>query len=737
MYRHSLLLALGITAFVMSPFGVAGTRTESARATAATLKKVTSSLDPRTGLLTIEASAPVPYVASQVDARTTLVEMRDVVVDKAAARVRIDRRHPIDAVNVESAVGRDGASIARVRITFHQPIRPRIRSSRNVILIEADRVEADRVAASPALGAGATVGPTPGAATFAPTISDVRIMQRGTATAVTLYGTAPLVASSLQEPKEGPRRLILNLPDANSAVASTSALRGGPVNALRIAMSPSAPYGTQVTMELSRAASYRLEPSATGNELSVVFDEQTPDPIAALLAPAAAAARIDTSRPAFAAAQAAAPPAPQQPEPAAPADAPQRQFTGAPLSIDFDGADLQAVLRTLAREGGINIYIDPRVQGTVTTSLVDIPWDEAFDLIATSNGVGYVQSGSVVRVAPLAVLSAEEAEKRKLAEEKALSGELVTETKALSYAAAKDLQVLIEDTILSQRGQVRVDERTNTMIITDLADRVQRGLSLLDTLDKPQPQVEIEARIVQTSRDFARQIGVDWGLNGRVAPELGNTSPLAFPNQGSVSGRIGAIQGPDDTATGVNLGLTNPSSAIGLALGSVNGSFNLDVALSALERSGKGRILSTPRISTENNKEAEIMQGVQIPIQTVANNTVTVTWKDAALILRVLPQITTAGTVIMRIVVENGSPDFVRAIEGNPPINTQRANTQVRVADGNTTVIGGIFLNTEQTTQSRVPALGKLPVVGFLFRRDEVTDESRELLIFITPRIIT
>ena len=724
MYRHSLLLAIGITAFVMSPFGVAGTRTENARATAATLKKVTSSLDPSTGLLTIEASAPVPYVASHPDARTTIVEMRDVVVGKTAAPVTMDRRHPVDAVNVESAVASDGASIARVRITFHQPMRPRIRSSRNVILVEADRVNP-----ATALGTGGTVGPTLGVPTFSPTISDVRITSRGTATAVTLYGTAPLVASSLQEQKEGPRRLVLNLPDANSAVASTNALRGGPVERLRIAMSQSAPYGTQVTMELSREASYRLEPSANGNELSVVFDEQTPDPIAALTAPVAG--RSVAMPPAFAA-QAAAPPQP----PTGLVDTPQRQFTGTPLSLDFDGADLPAVLRTLAREGGINIYIDPRVQGTVTTSLVDIPWDEAFDLIATSNGVGYVQSGSVVRVAPLTVLAEEEAQRRKVAEERALSGVLVTETHALSYAAAKDLQVLIEDTILSQRGQVKVDERTNTVIITDLPDRVQRGISLLTTLDQAQPQVEIEARIVQTSRDFARQVGVDWGLNGRVAPDLGNTTPLPFPNQGSVSGRTGAIQGPDGVATGVNLGVTNPSTAVGLALGSVNGSFNLDVALSALERSGKGRILSTPRISTENNKEAEIMQGVQIPIQTVANNTVTVTWKDAALILRVLPQITAAKTVIMRIVVENGSPDFVRAIEGNPPINTQRANTQVRVPDGNTTVIGGIFLNTEQTTQSRVPGLGKLPLVGVFFRRDEVTDESRELLIFITPRII-
>jgi type IV pilus assembly protein PilQ len=220
-----------------------------------------------------------------------------------------------------------------------------------------------------------------------------------------------------------------------------------------------------------------------------------------------------------------------------------------------------------------------------------------------------------------------------------------------------------------------------------------------------------------------------------MSPDLGNTSGLTFPNQGSVSGRLG-VQGPDGVGTAVNQGVTNPTSAIGLSLGAVNGAINLDVALSALERSGKGRILSTPRVSTQNNIEAEIMQGVQIPIQTVANNTVTVTWKDAALILRVLPQITSANTVIMRIVVENGSPDFSRAVQGNPPINSQRANTQVRVVNGDTTVIGGIFLSTEQATQSRTPGLGNVPILGWLFKRNEISDESRELLIFITPRII-
>jgi type IV pilus assembly protein PilQ len=219
--------------------------------------------------------------------------------------------------------------------------------------------------------------------------------------------------------------------------------------------------------------------------------------------------------------------------------------------------------------------------------------------------------------------------------------------------------------------------------------------------------------------------------------------PLAFPNQASVSGRTGGVQGvppPDqgfDAAhTVVNLGVTGATSALGLALGSINGAVNLDVALSAIEREGQGRILSTPRVSTQNNVEAEITQGVQIPIQTVANNTVTVTFKDAALTLRVTPQITASNTVIMRITVENASPDFSRSVNNIPPIDTQRALTQVLVSDGETTVIGGIFVSREQTSQDRTPGLHRIPLLGWLFRRDGISDESRELLIFITPKII-
>ena len=188
--------------------------------------------------------------------------------------------------------------------------------------------------------------------------------------------------------------------------------------------------------------------------------------------------------------------------------------------------------------------------------------------------------------------------------------------------------------------------------------------------------------------------------------------------------------------TAVNLGVPGASSAVGLSLGAVNGSFNLDVALTALESTGNGRLLSTPRVTTQNNIAAEITQGVQIPIQTVANNTVTVSFKDSALTLKVTPQITAANTVIMQISLENASPDFSRAVNNIPPINTQRAITQVLVTDGQTTVIGGIFVSQEQAATDRTPGLGQIPLLKWLFKRESVNDQNTELLVFITPRII-
>jgi type IV pilus assembly protein PilQ len=729
-----MLLALcAVTAIgVVSPL-----RASSSRASVATLKKVASRMEARTAVLTIEASEPVPYVASQPDPRTFVVELRDVNSAGVTADVVPTAGQPFSSVRVDKAQAADGTSVARISMGLTHAMRPRVRSSRNLILVEADRADASAVDAVSLAGPGAV-------------IRDVKVARRGSATAVTLVGTAKMMAASVSEPKDGPRRLVLALPNVSSAVAGNTTVGEGPVQRVRIGIDPKAPLMTQVTMDLARQAAYHVESSPNGQDLTVVFDEPAEEATAAIKPAAQAPVRQ--------LAQAAPPAVPTtlssgpRPQPAAqavpaaqvapqPAVAAAPRYTGHAVSLDFQGADLRAVLRTFAEISGLNVVIDPTIQGTVDVSLRDVPWDQALDIILRANRLGYNVDGTIVRIAPLTVLAEEETQRRKLQEEQALAGELRVVSRPLSYAKAEELKTLLTETALSQRGSIQTDARTNTIIINDLPDRIERAIALLTTLDVPQPQVEIEARIVQTNRNFATRLGVQWGLGGRASPALGNTTPLAFPNQGSITGRTGTTQGAigandEHVPNAVNLGVQAATSGIGLALGSVNGAVNLDVALSALETTGQGRILSTPRVSTQNNIEAEITQGIQIPIQTVANNTVTVSFRDAALTLKVTPQITAANTVIMRIAVANEAPDFSRQVNNIPPIDTQRAVTQVLVSDGETTVIGGIYVSREQATQDRTPGLYRLPLLGWLFKRNLAEDESRELLIFITPKIV-
>jgi type IV pilus assembly protein PilQ len=481
--------------------------------------------------------------------------------------------------------------------------------------------------------------------------------------------------------------------------------------------------------------------NAVGGPSAVSSPGVTPQPVsqpkvvqsAGAMAAQLAAAQATTPQPP-------APPAPQTEQPATGSRG--RQFTGHPISLDFQGADLRAVLRTFAEISGLNIVIDPAVQGTVDVALRDVPWDQALDIILRANKLGYSVDGTIVRIAPNTILKLEEDERKALIDSQNDASQLGTLQRQLSYAKGEEVaQLLKSANVLTKRGQANVDPRTNTLIVRDIPSQFPEITTLIDGIDRAQPQVEIEARIVQTNKTYARALGVQWGFGGRVDPSLGNTTNLAFPNNGSLTGRAGPTQGPATGATtnqptAVNLAAAGASSAVGLALGSVNGAFNLDVALSALESSGNGRLLSTPRVTTQNNVAAEMTQGVQIPIQTVSNNTVTVSFKDAALTLKVTPQITSANTVIMLIAVENATPDFSRQVNNITPINTQRANTQVLVSDGQTTVIGGIYVSNSTSTTDKTPGLGNVPLLKWLFKRDQVNESNTELLIFITPRII-
>ena len=615
----------------------AGRAEHAAGAEVTRLTTISSRISSKGASLIIEATDPVAYIATRPDPLTVVVDVRNAVADNVNNGVAPSDKSPISAVEVEPNTG-SGTLGSRIRVALTQPVSYRVRSDRNTIVVDFDKM--------------------------------------------------PAKASSYI------------LPPATRAV--------DPVDALGLGNTPAPTSPSPVTASVGSVAQLPPPPQATQATGSVTVR----------------------------------PPNGQATQTTTVQDQPGRRFTGHPVSLDFQGADLRAVLRTFSEISGLNIVIDPAVQGSVDVALRDVPWDQALDIILRANKLGYMVDGTIVRVAPLTVLADEESQRRKLGEEQAMAGSLQVLTKTLSYAKAEELQQLLTKSALSQRGIVQVDPRTNTVIITDLPERLVIATDLINTLDKAQPQVEIEARIVQANKNYARQLGIQWGFNGKVDPSLGNTTSLAFPNSGSLGGRLG-VQGPTTgagapttgTATAVNLGAPSPTSAVGLALGSVNGAFNLDFALSAAETQGNLRVLSTPRVSAQNNMEAEITQGVQIPIQTVANNTVTVSFRDAALTLKVTPQITAAGTVIMKIALENAQPDFSRSVNGIPPINTQRANTQVLVTDGQTTVIGGIFVSQEQSLNDRTPGLSQIPLIKWLFRRDQVSDQSTELLIFITPKI--
>ena len=422
-----------------------------------------------------------------------------------------------------------------------------------------------------------------------------------------------------------------------------------------------------------------------------------------------------------------------------------RQFSGSPIDVDYSAANLRSVLKQLAQIGGINIVIDPSVPSgsTVDLTLTQVPWDQVMDVVLRSSQLTYQVEGPVVRVLTRKALTDElnaEADQKKAGE---AAPDLVGFQRRLNYASAEDVKKLLETAqLVSSRGTVDFDLRANMLIVRDVQRSVDEIQKLVTELDKPEPQVEIEARIVQTNTTTAKALGVQWGFNGRMSPDLGNTTGLAFPNRGALGGRVGD-QGPADpratalerVGTAVNMPAPNPTSGVGLSLGAVNGAFSLDVALTALENDGKLKIIATPRVTTQNNKQAEVAQGFEIPYQVIANNTVTVQFKDAALKLVVTPQITAADTVIMRIRLENGVPQQLRP--GDPPaIRTDRAETEVQVPDGQTTVISGILQTTEESTNQRTPGISKVPLLGWLFKSNSNTTRNEELLIFITPRII-
>jgi type IV pilus secretin PilQ/predicted competence protein len=418
-----------------------------------------------------------------------------------------------------------------------------------------------------------------------------------------------------------------------------------------------------------------------------------------------------------------------------------QKYTGELLSPKFKDADLRDVILWLGERVGLNVTFDPDVKGTVTCSFVDIPWDQFLDLILKVNKQGKVLEGNVLRIAPLTVLASEEKAISDLRNARELAEPIQTKTFPLSYAKSKEVLELIKNK-KSARGEIVTDDRTNTIIISDTKDRLDLMESLITELDTPTPQVQIETRIIEATSTFVQNFGIQWGGRAVADPFYGNQTSLQFPNKILVDGAM-IPQGVTTRGIGgplggyaINLPAPAFNTVLGFSFANVLDTFRLDLALSALETSGQGRIISSQRLTAQNNKEAYINQGRQIPVQTQANFTVTTTFVNAGLELRATPQITAEGTIIMVLDIQNNAADFSNLVNGIPPITTQSAKTTVMVPDGGTTVIGGIYRIEDAISRERVPILYQIPILGNLFRSISQTKQNRELLIFITPRIM-
>ncbi len=405
-----------------------------------------------------------------------------------------------------------------------------------------------------------------------------------------------------------------------------------------------------------------------------------------------------------------------------------KQYVGDPVNFSLRDADIKEVLRTFAKIAGLNMVIQPGVSGNVTVELDQVPWDQALEIILKTNNLWYELDGNIMRIAPREQLAQEaraESDRRAAA---ALAMPLRTVLKRISYAQASEIASLLRSgtaSILSARGSVVVDLRTNTLIIKELPEFMNTVLDVIDQVDVPEPQVMIEARIVETTKQFNRTLGIRWGFDGVADNAHGNSTGLVFPNNVSSDGSVNLL-------TGGSNGLLN------LRLGNILDTFVLDATLQAAESEGLVNILSAPKVATLNNTQASIQSGLQIPVQTVANNTVTVQFVNATLRLDVTPHVTADGTVLMDIEVQKREPQLAFAVVGatNAPIATKEARTRVIVRDGGTTVIGGIYKVTSDQGQDRVPGLADIPLLGHLFKNRRHNNANEELLIFITPRVI-
>jgi type IV pilus assembly protein PilQ len=731
-------------------------------------------------LVTIRATGAFTHTEYRPAENLLLVDLAGVNAGQLEGKAHALHVPGVSGYRVVGYKGSNGAAVSRVELTLASNAGVSLSEGTNALLVQ--------VASGNAAPATASETAKPASASGKPVvIQDISVVRGEDGMNVEIRASGPMQPKAMK--LTNPDRVVVDLAGTPVSKGREIAVHDAQVKSVRMSHFQKNPAVTRVVVDLESAQNYDLV--GDGNKLTLKFHapaapaapvataKTTPAPAAA--APAKAVAQefvviepkdpadaqnepaADEIRPGARAAAAAttfskpentlpasdlAQPvnASMQGQPAVNLAMMQQQqmaqssgmpakprYTGEPISLNLKDADLKDFFRLIHEISGLNVVLDPNVKGAITIVLDDVPWDQALDIVLKNNNLERQLDGNVLRIATVQTLQKEAEARRAQIDAQDLAVNRVTITRYLSYAHARDLMPIIKK-FLSARGDVVADDRTNALIIEDIPNRLPGVEQRIRELDLKTPEVEIEARVVSATRSFARDIGTQLGFGwNNASTTVGGASAATSPTVFTTSGGIPLFS---NMAAGTG---TNPlTGALGLI--TQGASYRLDFALTMAESRGLLKILSRPRVVTQNNIRAEVKQGVRLPIVTQsqfgAGAQASVTYVEAVLRLTVTPQITVENTIFLNIELTNDTPDFSQAVAGNPAILTQSETTQVLVTDGGTVVIGGVIQTQNQVAVRQIPLLGNIPAFGYLFKRRSVSTTTQELIFFITPKIV-
>ncbi|HEV2021410.1 MAG TPA: type IV pilus secretin PilQ [Terriglobales bacterium] len=760
------------------------------------LAEVTAVAQDGASLVTIRATGAFTHTEYRPAENLLLVDLAGVTAGKLEGTERKLQVPGVSGYRVVGYKGSSGAAVVRVELTLAPNAGISLSEETNALLVQVTGAGAAPAKAA-AASSSAKDAPKPVAGKSV-LIQDVSVVRGQDGMNVEIRGSGPMQSKVMK--LTNPDRLVVDVTGTPVGKGREIAVHDAQVKSVRMSHFQKNPAVTRVVVDLESAQDYQLVPE--GNKLVLKLHapaNAAPAPAVAETAPAASATAPATPptkmvaqdfvviepkdptqaksepaaeeiRPGERAADAAtrfskpentlaATNLPQpanaslQPQPTVNLALQQQQqmaqvggssmpakprYTGEPISLNLKDADLKDFFRLIHEISGLNVVLDPNVKGSITIVLDDVPWDQALDIVLKNNNLERELDGNVLRIATVETLRKEAEGRKAQTEARDLAANKVIITRYLSYARANDLMPIIKK-FLTSRGDVVADPRTNALIIQDIPNVLPGVEQRIRDLDLKTPQVEIEARVVSATRNFARDIGTQlgFGWNNRVT-SLGGTNNIAAITPTVFNGGPGFLNlGGAGIPLFSNLPVIGPTSALGIATGASQ-TYRLDFALTMAESRGLLKILSRPRVVTQNNVKAEVKQGVRLPIVTQAqlSGPPTVTYVEAVLRLTVTPQITVENTIFLNIELQNDTADFTNAIQGNPSILTQSETTQVLVTDGGTVVIGGVIQTQNQVSVTQVPLLGDIPVFGNLFKHRKVSTTTQELIFFITPKII-